>query len=65
MKKEILSAIGIIAGILFGTPLSLSEQGLTALPMEVSAFRAVISLFSCPTPLRENWYPAVSPISPG
>ena len=97
MKKEILSAIGIIAGILFGTTLSLSaqeklslkqcremalkynkemaaadrqtlpptEQGFTALPMEVSAFRAVISLFSCPTPLRENWYPAVSPISPG
>ena len=108
MKKEILSAIGIIAGILFGTTLSLfaqerlslkqcremalkynkemaaadrqteaarlmslsrtlppTEQGFTALPMEVSAFRAVISLFSCPTPLRENWYPAVSPISPG
>lgn len=114
MKKEILSAIGIIADILFGTTLSLSaqeklslkqcremalkynkemaaadrqteaarlmslsykanfsrtlpptEQGFTALPMEVLAFRAVISLFSCPTPLRENWYPAVSPISPG
>ena len=26
MKKEILSAIGIIAGILFGTTLSLSAQ---------------------------------------
>ena len=94
MKKEILSAIGIIAGILFGTTLSLfaqerlslkqcremalkynkemaaadrqteaarlmslsykanffpnlppTEQGFTALPMEVSAFRAVSPCF--------------------
>ena len=32
MKKEILSAIGIIAGILFGTTLSLSAQEKLSLP---------------------------------
>ena len=87
MKKEILSAIGIIAGILFGTTLSLSAQEKLSLKQcremalkynkemaaadrqteaaRLMSLRAVISLFSCPTPLRENWYPAVSPISPG